>query len=381
MIAPASLSSLRRGLRRWAAANELFGYATVAFVDEPAAKVAKNPDKWNREQVELKFWNALGKEEFSLWVLTFGDPDDGLPSGAKVEKFLAPFLRTYNATATVGVDDDEYDYGGLYQLAVEITFPVRGRTVGYAYELGKGVLALLDAAEAGGSLSRQTALGILRGGRPDVLIGQPETDWIDFKRQAYPKDEHGKFELAKDVAAFANADGGIIILGVATTKAGHVESASKILPLGAGTVSAQSYRAVLTHRIHPPPAGIEIFAVPTHGGELWVVSIPPQPPELKPFLVHGAVIDSKVNSFFQSSLARTTKPSPRILKRCTPPLLPAKQAHNTRAERTRFHRRSASRSRPLVRARIPGRAASRTPRTATPPGQRPRSTATPARER
>jgi Putative DNA-binding domain len=116
------------------------------------------------------------------------------------------------------VDDDESDYGGLYRLGIQITFPIRGKTVAHAYRLGRGVLALYEAAENGGALTRETALGVLEGGRADVLVGLSETDWIDFKREPYKKDDHGKLELAKDVAAFANADGGLLLLGVAVTQ-------------------------------------------------------------------------------------------------------------------------------------------------------------------
>jgi hypothetical protein len=133
---------------------------------------------------------------------------------------------------------------------------------------------------------------------------QRETDWIDFKREAYKKDDHGKLELAKDVAAFANADGGLLVLGFATTKSGHVETASKIFPCAIGAVSVQSYRAVLARRIHPPPEHVEIFSIPYPGGNVWVVSVPPQPEEYKPFLVHGAVINSKVNDSYFSIVSR-----------------------------------------------------------------------------
>ncbi len=54
---------------------------------------------------------------------------------------------------------------------------------------------------------------------PSGLIGQPEAVWLEFKTSPYQlSDERQKFELAKDVSAMANADGGVILMGVETQK-------------------------------------------------------------------------------------------------------------------------------------------------------------------
>jgi hypothetical protein len=37
---------------------------------------------------------------------------------------------------------------------------------------------------------------------------------------------------------------------------------------------------------------------------VWVISVPPQLDELKPFLVHGAVIDGKINDTYFSIVSR-----------------------------------------------------------------------------
>jgi predicted HTH transcriptional regulator len=181
---------------------------------------------------------------------------------------------------------------------------VVGRTVYDAYALATGVLALIGAAE-GAELRRESALDLLRSRRFDVLLGQQETEWIDFKREGYAKTDRGKLELAKDVASFANAGGGILVLGVATTKAGETDTASAVIPCARGSISAQSYRALIGRRIHPPPERVEIFSISADlHGDVWVVSVPPQPEEYKPFLVYGAVVGGKVNDAYYSIVVR-----------------------------------------------------------------------------
>ena len=53
----------------------------------------------------------------------------------------------------------------------------------------------------------------------DSLIGLEEATWLEAKgRNPYDfTTPAGRFELAKDVSAFANAEGGILIVGLATT--------------------------------------------------------------------------------------------------------------------------------------------------------------------
>ncbi|MFI9604767.1 helix-turn-helix domain-containing protein [Streptomyces sp. NPDC052043] len=59
---------------------------------------------------------------------------------------------------------------------------------------------------------------LLAAQQPEAILGTPESQWVDFKSVG-PKGpydlstEKGKFELAKDVAAFANASGGLLVCG------------------------------------------------------------------------------------------------------------------------------------------------------------------------
>jgi hypothetical protein len=278
VIGPASLASLRQGLRRFSPGQ--FKFVVLSIVDISPEKLAANPDKFLRGPVEIRLSesdeDALDLDnEFYAFAAIYGDPDEGLPSVKRIENLTAPLVRRHRATAVVEIDDDEDDFGGAYQLGVRIRMPVVGRTVYDAYTLATGVLALIEAAE-GAELRRETTLDLLRSQRFDVLLGQHETEWLDFKREGYAKTEHGKLELAKDVASFANAGGGILVLGIATTKAGETETASAVIPCVRGSISAQSYRALIGRRIHPPPERVEIFSISADPhGDVWVVSVPP----------------------------------------------------------------------------------------------------------
>jgi len=54
----------------------------------------------------------------------------------------------------------------------------------------------------------------------DQLIGREEDAWFEAKQRS-PYDltpPTGRYELAKDVSAFANADGGLLVVGLTTTR-------------------------------------------------------------------------------------------------------------------------------------------------------------------
>jgi predicted HTH transcriptional regulator len=63
----------------------------------------------------------------------------------------------------------------------------------------------------------EIAKEILNSGKLNDFIGRAESGEVDFKKQGYNLSSvKGKFELSKDISAFANSEGGIIILGVET---------------------------------------------------------------------------------------------------------------------------------------------------------------------
>jgi len=66
-------------------------------------------------------------------------------------------------------------------------------------------------------LSSQEVLAMLSSGSFKGFIGAVENDHFECKRTPYRlQTDHEKQELAKDVSAFANAGGGVLVIGLAT---------------------------------------------------------------------------------------------------------------------------------------------------------------------
>jgi hypothetical protein len=70
----------------------------------------------------------------------------------------------------------------------------------------------------------------------------------------YLDSEAGKIELAQDVARFANAEqGGLLVLGIATAKRDGADTLTKLTPIKHERATPSRYSAVLNRRLFPPP--------------------------------------------------------------------------------------------------------------------------------
>lgn len=102
--------------------------------------------------------------------------------------------------------------------------------------------------------SRSALIQALTSGRPEDLLGTPESSWLDFKSAPYALNtDKGKFELCKDVAAFANAQGGLLVCGVATEKQSDraVEVATKLQPFPQDRADVDRYIDTLNEYLRP----------------------------------------------------------------------------------------------------------------------------------
>ncbi|MGF1431059.1 AlbA family DNA-binding domain-containing protein [Kitasatospora sp. LaBMicrA B282] len=107
--------------------------------------------------------------------------------------------------------------------------------------------------------SRMQLITALVERAPGRIIGTRESDWVDFKSVrpgVGPYDlstDKGKFELSKDVAAFANAGGGLIVCGFKTQQKPTelYETATRPVPFEKRLVNPNSYKDVLTEYIRP----------------------------------------------------------------------------------------------------------------------------------
>lgn len=145
----------------------------------------------------------------------------------------------------------------------------------------------------------------------DALIGLMESEWLDAKETPYhfdpdkAKREIAKRELAKDVAAMANANGGIIVLGFdcerLPTTAG--ERISKVCAFAIDRVDPDRYHKMLADLIYPPPHGVRVVVyenAANDGHGVAAIIIDPGLVADRPYLV-GKITDENdisIGSYF-----------------------------------------------------------------------------------
>jgi hypothetical protein len=308
-IGPASIASLRRALMRY-------------MQCVPEGQRRPLPPSWEIEVV-------VGDEEDPDFVdsheWVFLEPvhlvfqDDGLRVAQEysikndlvaeeVERCVSPYLRRHRCRDIEISIGDEPDLADLESnrryCLVSFSAPTRGKTVHDLYRLAQGLREFLVVLDYGG-FTMQTLPILLRAGRASMLIGREENQWLEVKSFPYDLDEDsGKIELAQDAARFANAEtGGVLIVGARTR--GRPEVITAIRPADLNRLNATRHRAVLDARVYPPIEGLRVETMDYGGGRgLLIVVVPPQPEQLKPFLVHGALVGSRVEGAFISVVRR-----------------------------------------------------------------------------
>ncbi|MGY0004612.1 AlbA family DNA-binding domain-containing protein [Micromonospora sp. I033] len=214
-------------------------------------------------------------------------------------------LQRYSASLR-DVEPEGVDKYCHWHIRVDIDR--RGRTVGQALSLADELSDLMRALEGRDSPQFQALWDLLRSGKFNVLVGQPESATLEVKSQGYTlDDEAGKIELAQDVARFANAEkGGVLVIGMRTKRIRGEEVISRITPVRNAPKNAPSrYRSTIDRRVYPPIDGLEVGAVEVESnGSIILVKVPPQPEELKPFIVHGAMVGGRSEGAFISIVRR-----------------------------------------------------------------------------
>lgn len=182
-----------------------------------------------------------------------------------------------------------------------------------ASALMDGASALADylSATRNGPLDAAGVLNLLRGGHFNLLIGEKESDYLEAKAAMHPiwvagtPGEKAKIELAQDVARFANSDvDAVLVIGYRETSGGDNEIGT-MTPVADQYLNTTQIREVLDARIVPPLDGllVETFQV-TSTESVLSVFVPKQPSEMQPYLVHGAIVEGKVEGAFFSIVRR-----------------------------------------------------------------------------
>lgn len=180
---------------------------------------------------------------------------------------------------------------------VRLSYNWKRRTVREAFAVGM-TLKKIILSGSGAIDTPSGVVSVLRAGAGPLLLGAKENSWLEAKRRPHDLNvEHQKWELAKDVAALANAEGGLIIFGFATQHKSGTDIISAVRPFKLSMFDTARVRAVLRGRIVPYPGRLEIEKVTIHGSiGIGYLYVPRQPSQLRPFLVRGAATQGQVRS-------------------------------------------------------------------------------------
>ncbi|POH59638.1 hypothetical protein C3B59_17240 [Cryobacterium zongtaii] len=153
-----------------------------------------------------------------------------------------------------------------------------------------------------------------RAGRFDLMLGLVENEWLEVKSQAYQVSSptptelqnRQKIELAQDVARFANGPvEAVLLIGYEEAKRGNESVLARVSPTALTATHASQYHAILDSRVFPAVVGLSIEVVEAPGGgSLMMITVPVQPAEMQPYLVHGAIVSGKYDGAFFSVMTR-----------------------------------------------------------------------------
>jgi hypothetical protein len=224
------------------------------------------------------------------------DEDEGWQD--ELRSLLSPLLRSYGC-GELQIERDTYLDQRMVGL---IALPRRIRTVEQALHIGEHAAALLQQAELG-ALTRQRVVELVRAGFARALVELAEGPWLEGKGKPYGLEQDvQKWELAKDVASFANAEaGGVIVIGARTERKGGGDVVTKVRDIPLDMIDAERYRRVIRSRVRPFIEGLEVRGV-DHGDGRGVayIHVPPQADDLKPFVVKGVMRRGRIETSYVS---------------------------------------------------------------------------------
>lgn len=202
-----------------------------------------------------------------------------------VEGVVEPMLRHAGAVGERSRGSEVFKD----QVVVRVRFKqMKDRIVGDLIDLADDVRALLLAFRSG-ELDERVARNLALGGHAPALAGLPESRWLDVKRDVWRLDTAaGKAELAKDVSAMANADGGMILIPATTTIVSGREVVGEVRDMPVELVNIAQLRGVLKDRVFPPlPELVTEVVVTAKGRGRLVVAVGKHRADSWPHLVVG----------------------------------------------------------------------------------------------
>lgn len=284
-IADISLVSFRNAAARYAKTTS-DGYLELRWTDEPTAVFEQGDPSPNL------VWLKSDGREVVLCVGLSLDRGDRYPESDKevkalISKLISPILPQYDAQIE-SIDVEPLVLGQSRFADAFLRIPPQRRTIGEANHFGESVEDFFERRGSHALDSPKGVIDVLRYA-PALLVGQPESTWLEAKRQPYNLDlEIQRLELAKDVAAMANANGGIIVFGCSTKTVDGHDLISRVGNFDTAALSSQRYMQILRSRIFPMPARLTISTVGRGVSGLGYIHIPRQPEELRPFFLKSS---------------------------------------------------------------------------------------------
>jgi hypothetical protein len=145
------------------------------------------------------------------------------------------------------------------------------------------------------TLGQEEVREILSNGEFERLIGGVEYQELECKTTPYRLQEvWQQRELAKDISSFANAIGGLLLLGVKTEKSPihSGDEIKKLHPFREADINFEVYNDVLVRWVYPTLSNIEFKWWPSKKNSqegIASIRIPPQPTSFQPFLITKTV--------------------------------------------------------------------------------------------
>lgn len=152
-----------------------------------------------------------------------------------------------------------------------------------------GLVPIVDIEGARAALARRS---------PAELIGLAECGWLDAKDGVYQLDNPVKAEeLSKDVAGFANAgSGGLLLVGFSTRKEHDREILDEVRPVPRALVDLDRHRKLIRERVIPAPRGVSVKWIDCgNDSGVLVIDVPAQPPARVPYVIPGPTRTSEVS--------------------------------------------------------------------------------------
>jgi len=148
----------------------------------------------------------------------------------------------------------------------------------------------------------------------EPLVGLDEANWFEAKQSAAYNlgTPSGRYELAKDVCAFANSDGGFLLIGLNTERLIE-QNTDRVVSLDLcahANFDPAQYEGIIREYVHPEIANLQVGWIPAASQPdigLGVIEIPPQQSERKYFLTARVVEDAQALRQIVFGLSRRNK--------------------------------------------------------------------------